>query len=77
MLGWPFENCVIPEEVLGGIWTWGQVIIWEVFYEGSLSPATSLNPTPFPRHFLSVLCWQLGALGWLLRSGAIFPLLSG
>lgn len=45
--------------------------------EGSLSPATSFNPTPLLCYFLSVLCWQLGALGWLLRSGAIFPLLSG
>lgn len=52
-------------------------IIWGVFCEcclallAFLSPVTSLlsplsgSPPPPPRHFLSVLCWQLGALDWL------------
>lgn len=57
------------------MWTWGQVVIWEVFVR-VVFPRLPFRTLP-PPLLLPVLCWQLGALGWLLRSGAIFPLLSG
>ena len=49
-LEWRLANCVIPGSVRrSGVWTWGQVIIWEIYEVVVFSPlATSLHPTPSP-----------------------------
>lgn len=55
---------------VGGIWTWGQVIIWGGFYEGSLPPAPPLStpPPPLPLPVCPMLAAGCPGLASAVRS---------
>lgn len=55
---------------VGGIWTWGQIIIWGGFYEGSLPPAPPLStpPPPLPLPVCPMLAAGCPGLASAVRS---------